>query len=45
MAGLATVACLEPDAESWLVGGASNLGQTTLIRLANGSGTDASAHI
>ena len=45
MAGLAASGCLEPDAESWLVGGATNLGQTTLIHLANGSGTDASAHI
>ncbi len=45
MSGLAASACLEPEAESWLVGGATDLGQTTLIRLANASATDASVHI
>jgi len=45
MAGLAATSCLEPEAESWLVGGASDLGQSTLIRLSNPSQTDSSAHI
>ena len=45
MAGLAAAACLEPEAESWLVGGATDLGQSTLIRLSNPSLTDSSAHI
>ena len=45
MAGLAATNCLEPEAESWLVGGATDLGQSTLIRLSNPSETDSSAHI
>ena len=45
MAGLAATGCLEPEAESWLVGGATDLGQSTLIRLSNPSETDSSAHI
>ena len=45
MAGLAAASCLEPEAESWLVGGATDLGQSTLIRLSNPSETDSSAHI
>lgn len=45
MAGLAATPCVEPEAESWLVGGASDLGQTTVINLTNASITDASVHI
>jgi hypothetical protein len=45
LAGLAVAPCVEPEAESWLVGGASDLGQTTIVNLANASATDASVHI
>ena len=45
MAGLAVTPCVEPEAESWLVGGASDLGQTTVVNLSNASTTDASVHI
>ncbi|UOE44520.1 DUF5719 family protein [Agromyces larvae] len=35
LAGLAVAACREPAAESWLVGGSTALGRTTLVLLAN----------
>lgn len=45
MAGLAVTPCVEPEAESWLVGGATDLGQTTVVNLSNASTTDASVRI
>lgn len=33
--GLAASACLAPNAESWLVGGATTVGRTTLLTLSN----------
>ena len=45
MAGLAVTTCVEPEAESWLVGGATDLGQSTVVNLSNASTTDASVHI
>lgn len=35
LAGLATVACAEPSNESWLVGGATDVGRMTLLVLEN----------
>ncbi|WP_168209083.1 DUF5719 family protein [Agromyces intestinalis] len=35
LAGLAIAACREPAAESWLVGGSTALGRTSLVLLAN----------
>lgn len=35
LAGLATAACAEPGNDMWLVGGATDVGRTTLIMLSN----------
>jgi hypothetical protein len=35
LAGLAASACAEPSSEAWLVGGATEVGRTTLILLSN----------
>ncbi|WP_280802982.1 DUF5719 family protein [Aurantimicrobium minutum] len=41
LSGLATAACSEPANDSWLVGGSTDLGRTTLLMLANPTGVTA----
>jgi hypothetical protein len=41
LSGFAASACSEPAAESWLVGGSTDVGQTTVIALANPATVDA----
>lgn len=39
--GLATAACAEASGDSWLVGGATDVGRTTLVTISNPSSVDA----
>lgn len=41
VAGLAAAACTPASAESWLVGGSSDIGRTTLVLVSNPSAVDA----
>jgi hypothetical protein len=41
LTGLAAAACGEPSADSWLVAGATTLGQTSLVLLSNPTSVDA----
>ncbi|MDN4614443.1 DUF5719 family protein [Leifsonia sp. F6_8S_P_1B] len=45
LAGLASAACAEPSADTWLVGGSTALGQTSLVLLANPTSVDASVDL
>lgn len=45
LAGLAAAACAEPSADSWLVAGATTLGQTSLVMLANPTSVDATVNL
>lgn len=45
LSGFAASACSEPSAESWLVGGSTDVGQTTVLTLANPSSVDASVSL
>lgn len=45
LAGLASAACAEPSADSWLVAGSSALGQTSLLLLANPSSVEATVDL
>lgn len=44
-AGLAAASCTEPSADSWLVGGATSLGQTSLVLLTNSTSVDATVDL
>ncbi|MDQ1575121.1 MAG: hypothetical protein QOH55_271 [Microbacteriaceae bacterium] len=44
-AGLAASACDEPSSDSWLVGGATSLGQTSLVLLTNPSPVPATVNL
>ncbi|WP_431246843.1 DUF5719 family protein [Leifsonia xyli] len=41
LAGLAAAACAEPSPDTWLVAGATSLGQTSLVLLSNAGAVDA----
>lgn len=45
LAGLAAAACAEPSADSWLVAGATTLGQTSLVLLSNPTSVDATVDL
>ncbi len=45
LAGLAAAACAEPSADSWLVAGATTLGQTSLLMLSNPTSVDATVNL
>jgi len=45
LAGLAAAACAEPAADTWLVGGATSLGQTSLVLLSNPTSVDATVSL
>lgn len=45
LAGLAAAACAEPSADSWLVAGATTLGQTSLVLLSNPTSVDATVNL
>jgi hypothetical protein len=45
LAGLAAAACAEPAADTWLVAGATSLGQTSLVLLANPTSVDATVSL
>ena len=43
--GLATAACAEPTPDSWLVGGSTTLGQTSLVLLSNPGSVQATVNL
>jgi hypothetical protein len=45
LAGLAAAACAEPAADTWLVAGATSLGQTSLVLLSNPTSVDATVSL
>ncbi|UAJ80580.1 hypothetical protein IT072_06030 [Leifsonia sp. ZF2019] len=45
LAGLTSAACAEPAADTWLVAGATSLGQTSLVLLANPTSVDATVSL
>lgn len=45
LAGLAAASCAEPAADTWLVAGATTLGQTSLVLLANPTSVDATVDL
>ncbi|HWU47826.1 MAG TPA: DUF5719 family protein [Humibacter sp.] len=45
LAGLAAASCTEANADSWLVGGATTLGQTSLVLLSNPSAVQATVDL
>ena len=45
LAGQAAAACAEPSADTWLVAGATSLGQTSLVLLANAGEVDATVDL
>lgn len=44
-AGFVASACTEPSTDTWLVGGSTTLGQTTLVLLSNPSAVDATVNL
>ena len=45
LVGLAAAECAEPSSDSWLVGGATNTGRTTLVTLSNPSNVVATVNL